>query len=76
MKDPRTPTDYIVTRKQKRYIAKENMKKEGIRNFNQHSYTSYTSKTGYTVTNRNPSFFAKNWKDYIKREDKDGSERN
>ncbi len=76
MKDPRTPTDYAVTRKQKRFIAKRNMKEKGIKNFNRHSYTSYKTKTGFVATTKNPSYFAENWTDYIKVEDDNGSERN
>lgn len=61
----RVPTDYIVTRRQKRYIAKQHMKDAGIKQFNKHSYTTYTTKTGYVVSTKNPSRFAEEWRDYI-----------
>lgn len=66
MKNQRTPTEYIVTRRQKRYIAHQKMKEEGKTQINKHSYSTYTTKGGYTVTNRNPSYFAEHWRDYEK----------
>ena len=61
----RTSTDYIVTRRQARYIAKQKMKQEGKKNINRHSYSTYQTKTGYTYTVYNPSYFAKNWRDFV-----------
>lgn len=65
MKDFRTPTDYIVTRRQARYIAKRKMKQDGKKNINRHSYSTYTSETGNSYTVYNPSYFAKNWRDFV-----------
>ena len=65
MKDFRTPTDYIVTRRQARYIAKRKMKQDGKKNINRHSYSTYSTETGKTYTTYNSSYFADNWRDYI-----------
>lgn len=66
MKDTRVPTEYIVTRRQARYIAKRRMKEKGIKNINRHSYSTYTSpETNQTYTVYNPSYFAKNWRDFV-----------
>lgn len=52
-------------RKIKRALAKENMKKEGKKQFCKHSYSSIKSPiTGAISTTKNPSFFAENWRDY------------
>lgn len=59
----RTPTNYAVTREQKRYVAKEKMKAEGKRNFCKHSYSTLTKGRFQTVT-RNPSYFAEHWREY------------
>lgn len=61
----RTPTDYIVTRRQARYIAKQKMKQDGKKNINRHSYSTYTGKAGNSYTVYNPSYFAKNWRDFV-----------
>ena len=60
----RVLTNYAVTRRQKRAIAKENMKKEGKKNFCRHSYTTLSIK-GHPMTTREPSEFAESWRDYI-----------
>ena len=60
----RISTNYAVTRRQKRAIAKEKMKKEGKKNFCKHSYTTLSIK-GYPMTTREPSEFAESWRDYI-----------
>lgn len=66
MKNTRTPTEYIVTRRQARYIAKRRMKEKGIKNMNRHSYSTYTSpETNQTYTVYNPSYFAENWRDFV-----------
>lgn len=65
MKNSRVPTQYIVTRRQARYIAKKRMREDGKRNINRHSYSTYSSETGKTYTTYNSSYFADNWKDYI-----------
>ena len=58
----RTPSNYIVTRKQKRYIARQNMEKKGIKNCCRHSYTTNPFSK---AVNRNSSYFANHWKEYI-----------
>ena len=63
--DNRIPTDYTITREQKRYIAKKNMKKANIKNFCKHSYT--TIKRGsFVMSTREPSYFAEHWREYVK----------
>lgn len=63
MKVTRVPTNYAVTRKQKRYIAKRKMEKEGKRHFCKHSYMGIT-KGRFTVQNKIPSYFAEHWREY------------
>lgn len=66
MKDTRVPTEYIVTRRQARYIAKRRMRQNGKKNINRHSYSTYSvpgTKKTYTVYN--PSYFAENWRDVV-----------
>ena len=65
MKDPRVPTEYIVTRRQARYIAHRKMRQSGKKNINRHSYSTYTTETGKTYTTYNPSYFANNWRDQV-----------
>lgn len=60
----RVPTNYIVTREQKRYIAKQNMKKADIKNFCKHSFTVVRNGS-FTTQTREPSYFAKHWREYI-----------
>lgn len=61
------PTNYIVTREQKRYIAKENMKKAGKKNFCRHSYTyGINPYTGDPLgQTRNKSYFAEHWREFV-----------
>ena len=66
MKDKRVATDYIVTRRQARYIAKRNMDQKNVKNKNRHSYTSIKDRNGNITSTRNSSFFAENWRDYVK----------
>ncbi len=61
MSNKRTPTNYAFSRKQKRYIAKRNMKKDGKKSFCKHSYENL----GGNEVTRIPSFFAENWRDFI-----------
>ena len=65
MKDSRTPTEYIVTRRQARYIAHRKMRQDGKKNINRHSYSTYSTETGKTYTVYNPSYFAENWRDVV-----------
>lgn len=62
----RVPTNYIVTREQKRYIAKENMKKADIKNFCKHSFTANVHPiTNVTMGNtRHSSYFSEHWKEF------------
>lgn len=63
MKNKRVPTNYAVTRKMKRYIAKLKMKQEGKEKICKHSYM--TMKRGnYSFQNKVPSYFAEHWKEY------------
>lgn len=63
MENTRVPTNYAVTRKQKRYIARQEMAKKGEKKFCKHSYSGM--KTGnFTYYNRLPSSFAEHWKEY------------
>lgn len=61
------PTNYVVTREQKRYIAKQNMKKAGKKKFCKHGYT--TSLNPYTMkpcgTDRSSSYFAEHWREFV-----------
>ena len=61
------PTNYAVTREQKRYIAKQNMKKAGKKKFCKHSYTSNINPyTGKSIgSNIESSYFAKHWREYV-----------
>lgn len=66
MKDTRTPTEYIVTRRQARYIAKRKMKEAGLKNINRHSYSTYSvPNTKRTYTVYNPSYFSENWRKFV-----------
>lgn len=59
--------NYAVTRKQKRYIANKKMEEEGRERFRHHSYTSIQKGNFITIT-RNPSYFAKHWREYVEEE--------
>ena len=63
----RVAADYAITRKQKRYIAKLNMKKQGKKNFCKHSHTvlSALHSSDVIIQQRNPSYFAEHWKEYV-----------
>ena len=66
MKDTRTPTEYIVTRRQARYIAKRKMKEAGLKNINRHSYSTYSiPNTKRTYTVYNPSYFSEKWRSFV-----------
>ena len=63
MKDNRVATDYAVSRKQKRFIARLKMEKEGKKRVCHHSYTGL--KRGKFETRAIvPSYFAEHWRDY------------
>lgn len=66
----RSAENYAVTREQKRYIAKQEMRKAGKKNFCKHSYQ--TTKIGhFSSYTRTPSYFAEHWKEYAEyKEDK------
>lgn len=63
MKNNRIATNYAVTRKQKRYIAKQNMEKAEKKQFCKHSYIGM-KKGRFTVQTRVPSYFAEHWREY------------
>lgn len=59
----RSAENYAVTRKQKRYIARQEMKRAGKKNFCKHGYE--TVKLGlFTSYTRTLSYFAEHWKEY------------
>ena len=58
----RVATNYAVTRKQKRFIAKQKMKEEGKTGFCKHSHTGM-KKGRFTYYTRMPSYFAEHWKE-------------
>lgn len=59
----RSAENYAVTREQKRYIARQEMKRAGKKNFCKHSYE--TVNLGHFSTySRVPSYFAKHWREY------------
>lgn len=60
----RSATNYIVTREQKRYIAKQNMKMDGKKNFCKHSYSGI-KKGSFVYQTRIPSYFAEHWREYV-----------
>ncbi len=62
MQNKRIPTDYIVSRKQKRAIAKKHMKEAGKKHFCKHSYTHMINNNELT---RVASYFALNWRDWV-----------
>ena len=66
-KTNRVMIDYAVTRRQKREIAKINMKKAGKKNICRHSYTVLTSKFNPNAKSqvKNPSYFSEHWKEYV-----------
>lgn len=56
-----------IVRSMKRDLARFHMLKEGKKQINKHSYTSIKSPvTGAVSTTREPSYFAENWRDYVK----------
>ncbi len=55
----------IHTRWLDRKVAHTNMKRAGLRRVNKHDYSTYTSITGMTVSQRLDSYFARNWRDYV-----------
>jgi len=62
----RIATNYAVTREQKRYIAKQNMLKEGKKNICKHSYLTKVIGT-CEVQEKIPSYFAEHWKEYAEK---------
>lgn len=64
MKVTRVPTNYALSRDQKRYIAKQKMKEEGKTQICKHSYIS-VKKGNFITQNKEPSYFAKHWREYM-----------
>lgn len=67
-KSKRVPTYYAITRKQKREVARNNMIKEGKKQINKHSYNNVFFRDKIIGQTREPSFFAKNWREYAVKE--------
>lgn len=67
-KTKRVPTNYAVSRKQKRQVARNNMIKEGKKQFNKHSYHNIFFRDQIIGQVREPSFFANNWREYAVKE--------
>ena len=64
MKKENISISYIVTRAQKRAIARKKMAEAGIKHSCRHGYT--TNKVGFTnFYSRTPSYFAQHWKEYV-----------
>ena len=55
-----------MIRKLKRFIAKQNMEKAGLKKFCKHSYTTNFYNGKPVGTNRINSKFASEWRNYIK----------
>lgn len=60
----RVPVEYIVTREQKRYLAKKKMKEEKGKNVCKHSYTTI-KKNNFIAHSRVPSYFSEHWREYV-----------
>lgn len=64
MEKRNVPTNYAVTREQKRYIARKKMEAEGKKRCCRHGYV--VNKIGHTeFYSRTPSYFALHWREYI-----------
>lgn len=64
------PTDYAVTREQKRFIAKRLMREAGKKKFCKHAYHDLVGPNGIHIQVRDPSYFASHWRDYAERRSK------
>lgn len=64
MKNTRVPTNYAVTRGQKRYIARRKMEEEGKKKVCKSSYTGI-KKGNFVTQHKNPSYFAEHWREYV-----------
>jgi hypothetical protein len=62
-RENRVPTNYAVTRKQKRFIARRKMEEEGKHRVCHHSYTGMRNGN-FEYRTRVPSYFAENWREY------------
>jgi hypothetical protein len=61
----RVPTNYAVSRAQKRYIAKQNIKKANVSAHPfKHDYTT-VKKGNFTTYTRNGSYFSEHWREYV-----------
>ena len=61
----RVPTR-VHTRKLDRNVARERMKKEGVKRFNKTYPQMYTNPFGCQYIISDPSYFADNWRMYAK----------
>ena len=64
MKDTRDH-ERVHTRKIDRSVAHHLMKERGINHINKHDHYKEVSVTGATRDVIEPSFFAKNWRNYV-----------
>lgn len=67
-KNKRVPTNYAITRKQKREIARNKMLKDGKTKINKHSYSNIFFRNKIIGQKKEPSFFAKHWREYAIKE--------
>jgi hypothetical protein len=61
----RVATDYAVTRRQKRFIAKIKMKAAGLKKICKHDYTTLYFYKKPVGTERHDSKFATEWRNYV-----------
>lgn len=61
----RKATNYAVTRKQKRALAKAQMKADNVKKFNKvYHYIEMRASSNIGIPKTEPSFFSKNWREY------------
>lgn len=72
---PRAPEnrefERVRTRKLDRSVAHERMKKAKMQHVNKHDYSTYTTMTGMTVSERLDSYFSQHWREVANEEMKD-----
>lgn len=65
MKTTRKPSNYAVTRKQKRAIARRLMKEEGLKHINkEYHYVEMRATAKCGIPKTEPSLFSKKWREY------------
>lgn len=61
----RKATNYAVTRKQRRALARAQMIKEGVKKFNKvYHYIEMRASSNIGIPKTEPSFFSKMWREY------------